>query len=58
MMHFIALFQTPQNGNGVLQARLIYLYFLKASLQCRVFFNVLPLLIESSRANAVQLTAR
>ena len=58
VVHFVALLQAAQDGDGVFHRRLFYHHFLEAALQRGVFFHVLPVLVEGGRADAVQLAAR
>ena len=57
VMDFITLPQTSQNGNGALNARLFTTHWLKASFECCIFFNVLPVFIKCCCANGMQFTA-
>lgn len=50
--------QTTQDGDGVLHGRLLHQNGLEAALERRVLFNVLPVLVQRGRADAVQLAAR
>ena len=54
---FIALFQTAQYGDGVLNSRFVHHNGLEASFKGFIFFDELPVLIESSRADAVQFAS-
>ncbi len=56
MVHLVALFQAAQDGDGVLFTRLIDLHTLKASLQRRILFDVLTVLVKRSRADAMQFS--
>ena len=58
VVHLVAFFQPTQDGYGVFFARFIHQHFLKAPLQRCVFLDVLAVLVERGRADAVQLTAR
>ena len=53
--HLVPLFQAAQNGDGILHGRLIHLHRLEPALQCGVFFNILAVLVQRGRADAVQL---
>ena len=57
MINFIAVFQSTQNGNRVFYARLVYHNRLESSFQCGILFNVLTVLIQRCRTDAVQLTS-
>ena len=56
-MYFVALFESPQDGDGVLNRGLIDKDLLEAALQCRVLLNVLAVLIKGGCSNAAQFTA-
>ena len=58
MVHFVALAQTAQNRNRVLDGRLLDEDRLEAALQRGVLFDVLAVLVEGRGADAVQLAAR
>ncbi len=58
VVHFVALFQATQNGNGVFFRRLIDQHLLEAPLQRRILLDVLPVFIQRGGTNAMQLTAR
>ena len=53
--HLIPFLQAAQNGDGILHGRLIHLHRLEPALQCGVFFNILAVLVQRGRADAVQL---
>ena len=53
--YFIAFLQTTQNGNGVLNCRLIYHNRLETTLQRRVLLNVLTVLVKSGCSDTVEL---
>ena len=53
--HLIALLQATQNGDGVLHGGFIHLHRLEPALQSRVLFNILPVLVQSGCADAVEL---
>src|SRR5699024_12659933 len=54
---FVLIAQAAQDGDGVFHGRLINLYRLETTLQRRVLFNVLAVLIQRGRTNGLQLTA-
>ena len=54
--HLVALLQAPQDGDGVLHAGFIHQHGLEAALQRGVLLDVLAVLVDRGRANAVQLT--
>ena len=58
MEHFIAFFQAAQNRNCIFDGRLFYHDGLETALQRGVFFDILAILVQRCRADAVQLTAR
>ena len=58
VVYLVAFFQAAQNGHGGFHRRLSHQNFLEAAFQCRVFFNVLAVLVQRSSAYAVQLAAR
>ena len=43
--YFVTLFQTTQDGNGILNGRLIHLYRLETTLQSSIFFDIFTVLI-------------
>ena len=53
---FIALFETTQDGDRRFDTGFSHQYFLKSSLKSRIFFNVLSVFIQRSRADAMQLS--
>ena len=55
-MHFVALFQSSQNCDGVFNARLADIHLLESSFKGRIFFNILAVLIKSGCTNHTQLT--
>ena len=57
MMHFVALFQSAQDGDGVLDIRLTNEDDLETSFQGRIFLNVLAVLVQRGRANCAQFAA-
>ena len=54
MVHLVALFQAPQNRDGVFHRGLIHEHLLEAALQGRILLDVLAVLIEGGGANAAQ----
>jgi hypothetical protein len=58
VVHFVALLQSAEDGDRVLDRRLIDQHLLKAPLERCVLFDVLAVFIERGRANAMQLAAR
>ncbi len=54
----IALLQTAQDGDGVLDRRLADHDRLEAALQCGVLLDILPVFVQRCSADAVQLAAR
>ena len=57
-MHFVALFQSAQNRDRVVDARLVHHHGLEAPFQRGVFLDVFSVLIERGRADRAQLAAR
>ena len=57
MEHLVPLFQAAQDGDGVFHGRLIHLNRLEAALQSGVFLDILAVLVQRGRADAVQLAA-
>jgi len=57
VIDLIALLQAAQDGNGVLDRRLVDHDGLEAALEGGVLFDILAVLVERGRANAVQLAA-
>ena len=57
-MHLVALLQSPQDRDGVLDRRLIHVHRLEAPLQRRVLLNVLSVLVQRGSADRAQLAAR
>ena len=57
MVHFITLFQATQDGDRILHRRLIHHYRLETTLQRRILFNILPVLIQGGGTDAVQLAS-
>ncbi len=58
VMDFVALLESAQDGDGVFHRGLVHQHFLEAPLERRVLFDVLAVLIERGRADAMQLAAR
>src|SRR5690606_16026038 len=58
VVHRVALLEAAQDRDGVLHARLADVHLLEAPLQRRVLLDVLAVLVERGRADAVQLAAR
>ena len=56
--HLIALLQATEDSNGVLHRGLIHLHRLEPALQRGVLFDILPVLVQCRRADAVQLAPR
>ena len=57
MEDLIALFQAAEDGDGVLDRRLIDLHGLEAALERGVLFDILAVLVERRGTDAVQLAA-
>ena len=57
-MDLVALAQPPQHADRVLDRRLRHQHGLEATLERRVLFDVLPVLVERRRADRVELAAR
>ena len=55
-MHFITLFEATQNGDRILFIGLLYQDFLEATLKRRVFLNMLAVLVQCGRTDAMKLT--
>ena len=58
VMQFVTLLQAAQDGNRALDRRLIDQHFLEASFERGVLLDILAILVERGRADAVQLAAR
>ena len=56
VVNLIALFQPTQDGNGIFLTGLADQHLLETALQCCVFFNIFPVLIQRGGADTVQLT--
>ncbi len=57
MMHFVALFETPQNRDGVLFSGLVHQNLLEAAFEGRILLDMLAVLVERSRPHAMQFAA-
>jgi hypothetical protein len=57
VVDLVALLQAAQDGDGVLDVRLVDQHLLEAPLQRRVLLDVLAVLVERGGADAVQLAA-
>ena len=57
MIDLIALFKSAEDGDGVLNGRLIDLNGLESAFERRVLFDVLAVLLERRRADDLHLTA-
>ncbi len=53
-MRFVAVLESAQDGNGVLDVRFLHNHRLEAALESRVFFDMQPVFIEGGGADAVQ----
>jgi hypothetical protein len=58
VMDFVAVAQTAQDRNRVFDARLIDEYRLEAAFERRIFFDVLPILVERRRTDEMQFATR
>ena len=58
VMDLVLLLETTENRDRVLDGRLAHVDRLEAPFECRVFLDVLAILIERRRADDVQLAAR
>ena len=58
VMDLVAFLESAQDGDGVLDARLIDHHRLEAALQRGVFLDMLAVLVERGRADAVELAPR
>jgi len=56
MVKFILLLDTAQNGDGIFNRWLTHKHRLETTGQCRIFLNVLAVLIQRGRTNTMQLT--
>ena len=57
MVGFVALLEAAQNRDGVLHRRFRHLHRLETPLQCRIFFDVLAVLVQRGGTDAAQFTA-
>ena len=57
MEYLISLLQSTKDGNGIFHCRLIYHNRLETTGKCRIFFNILTVLIQSCGTDTVQLTS-
>ena len=57
MEDLVAGLQTTQDGDGVLDRRLLHQNGLEPAFEGRILFDILAVFIERGRADAVQLTA-
>ena len=57
VVYLISLLQSPEDSYGIFNIRLGYEDRLESSFESRIFFDVLPVFIESSRADAVQFAS-
>ena len=57
VVRFVALLESAQNGDGVLDVRLADVDDLEAPLQRRVLFDVLLVFVQRGGADGAQLTA-
>ena len=53
--HLIPLLQSPEDGNGVLQIRLLHHNGLEPPLQSGVFFDIFPVLVQRGSPDTVKL---
>ena len=58
VVDLVALLEAAQDGDGVLHRRLVHQHLLEAPLERRILLDVLAVLIERRRADAMQLAAR
>jgi hypothetical protein len=58
VMDLVALAQAAKDADRVLDSGLAHHHRLEASLERRVLFDVLPVLVERGRTDRVQLAAR
>ena len=58
MVHFVAFFQTTEYGDRILDSWLTYIDLLEASLERRILFNVLLVLVERGCADTTKFAAR
>ena len=57
MVNLIPLFQSTQNGDGILHAWLGNQHRLESSFQSGILFDILAVLVEGGRTDTVQLAA-
>ena len=58
MENLVAFLESTQNGDGILDRRLIHHYRLETTLERRIFFNVFAVLIQGRRTDTMQFTTR
>ena len=58
VMHLVALLQPAEDGDGVLDGRLVHQHRLEAPFERRVLLDVLAEFVQRRRADGVQLAAR
>ena len=58
MMHFVALLEAAQDGDGVFFVGLVHEHLLKTALEGGVLFDVLHVFVERGGADAMQLAPR
>ncbi len=58
VVYLEALLEAPQNGDGILNGRLLYHHRLEPAFERRVLLDVLPVFIQRRRADAMELAAR
>ncbi len=58
VMNLVAFLQSPEDGNRILHRRLLDQDRLEPPLERRVFFDVLPVFVQSGRADAAQFAPR
>ena len=58
VMDLVALLKPTEDRNCILDARLLDHHRLEASLQSRIFLNILAILVECRGSNSAELTAR
>ena len=57
VVDLVSLLDAPEDGDRILDARLIHLHRLEPPLERRVLFDILPVLIERRGADAVELAS-
>ena len=55
MEHLIPVFQSPEDGNGILHCGLIHQHRLETPLQSGILLNILAVLIQRGGSDTVQL---